>query len=85
MATARNASHSNRIRCDMSRCCVSNCYFSATSPEEAEYFHVTSFRGRPEQPLRDAVLRIDAKLRTTLRKFRPRGIAAPTHYYRPAE
>lgn len=80
MATDRSAWHSvNRVRCDMPRCCVSNYYFSAISPEETEYFHVTSFRERPEQPLRDAVLRIDAKLRMTLRNFRPGGSAAPTH------
>jgi Rps23 Pro-64 3,4-dihydroxylase Tpa1-like proline 4-hydroxylase len=63
------------------RCCLSNYYFSPDSPEGREYFHVTSFRGRPEQPIRDLVLRADITLRMFLRRLRPRGIVENKHYY----
>lgn len=31
------------------RCCVSNYFFSVNSPDNTDYFHVTSFTGRPEE------------------------------------
>jgi Rps23 Pro-64 3,4-dihydroxylase Tpa1-like proline 4-hydroxylase len=64
------------------RCCVSNYYFSSHPVGSEEYFHVTSFRGRPEQPLRDLVLRGDIWLRMLLRKFFPKGVRENPHYYR---
>lgn len=64
-----------------SRCCVSNYYFSPSPLDEHEYFHVTSFRGRPEQPLRNLVLRCDAALRMGLRKVFRKGVARPKHLY----
>jgi Rps23 Pro-64 3,4-dihydroxylase Tpa1-like proline 4-hydroxylase len=67
---------------DRVRKCVSNYYFSAQSPEQAEYFHVTTFRGRPEQPLRNFVLTLDGMLRNLLRKFKPRKPEEITHVYR---
>jgi Rps23 Pro-64 3,4-dihydroxylase Tpa1-like proline 4-hydroxylase len=82
MATTPRSWHSvTRINASKPRCCVSNYYFSPDSPEKSEYFHVTSFRGRPEQPLRDLVLRADIGLRMFLRKLRPRGIVENKHYY----
>jgi hypothetical protein len=63
MITHKTSWHSvSQVRVPQSRSCVSNCYFSKNSQEESEYFHVTSFRGRPEQKLRDLVLR-DYKVR----------------------
>ena len=41
------------------RCCVSNYYFSERSPSGEDYYHVTSFTGRPEQKLRRALGLID--------------------------
>ncbi len=83
MATDRTSWHSvNRIRRDAPRCCVSNYYFSSLSPEKTDYFHVTSFRGRPEQPIRDAILRADIGLRMLVRKLRPAGVVQNKHYYR---
>lgn len=83
MGTDRSSWHSvNRIRRDAARCCVSNYYFSMLSPEKTDYFHVTSFRGRPEQPIRDAVLRADIGMRMLLRKLRPAGVVQNKHYYR---
>jgi len=63
------------------RCCVSNYYFSPTPLGGASYSRVTSFRGRPDQPVRDLALRIDARLRQAIRKVRPSGLVATTHFY----
>lgn len=63
------------------RCCVSNYYFSLAPLEEHEYFHVTSFRGRPEQPVRNLVLRGDAALRMGLRKLFSKGVTKPKQIY----
>ena len=63
------------------RCCVSNYYFSKHPVGTAEYFHVTTFRGRPEQPLRDLVLRADGWARARLRSLFPQGAKATRHYY----
>ena len=84
MNTNRTSYHSVRpIRgCGtLTRNCVSNYYFSPDSPEGYDYFHVTSFRGRPEQPLRDAWLRFDAWGRGVYRKLRPRTAASVQHKY----
>jgi hypothetical protein len=53
-----------------------------TSPESAGYFHVTSFRGRPEQPVRDLVLRADAALRMLVRRVAKGGLVQTKHYYK---
>lgn len=83
MATDRSSWHSvNRVRCDGRRCCVSNYYFSRQSMEPEDYFHVTSFRGRPEQPLRDAVLRCDVAARMLVRKLFKKGVRENPHVYR---
>ena len=63
------------------RNCVSNYYFSPQSPEGVDYFHVTSFRGRPGQPLRDLYLRLDARARGIYRLFRPRTVKQIKHRY----
>ncbi len=62
------------------RCCVSNYYFSPNPPAEFEYSHVTSFRGRPEQPLRDLVLQGDAFLRDRLPKGLKNRVRKPGYY-----
>jgi Rps23 Pro-64 3,4-dihydroxylase Tpa1-like proline 4-hydroxylase len=67
---------------DERRCCVSNYYFSEFPAESAEYFHVTSFRARPNQFLRDLALRADATLRMGIRKIFPRGVVRTSHYYK---
>ncbi|CAE6795585.1 hypothetical protein R75465_04698 [Paraburkholderia aspalathi] len=67
---------------DEPRCCVSNYYFSDHPVGEGDYFHPTSFRGRPEQPLRDVVLQADAAARGIVRKLFPKGVAAHKHVYK---
>jgi len=50
MVTHDSSWHSvSKIKQDAHRCCISNYYFSETSIHKNEKFHVTSFRGRPEQ------------------------------------
>ncbi|HLU70119.1 MAG TPA: 2OG-Fe(II) oxygenase [Fibrobacteria bacterium] len=84
MNTNRRSYHSVRpVRgCGArTRNCVSNYYFSPVSPEGYDYSHVTSFRGRPEQPVRDLWLRLDAAARELYRKVRPRTPASVKHKY----
>jgi Rps23 Pro-64 3,4-dihydroxylase Tpa1-like proline 4-hydroxylase len=66
----------------LSRCCVSNYYFSDTSLKTGESFHVTSFRGRPEQKVRDFVLRADIAARMALRKVFKMGVVENKHVYK---
>lgn len=83
MATHKESWHSvNQIKVDRSRCCVSNYYFSPRPIEGREYFHVTSFRGRPEQPIRDVVLTGDIALRQGIRKVFKKGIVSNPHVYK---
>ncbi len=82
MATHEKSWHSvSKVNVDRSRCCVSNYYFSEKPLEDHEYFHVTSFRGRPEQPVRDMVLQGDVALRQGIRKIFKGGVAKTTHMY----
>ena len=82
MVTHRDSWHSvSPIRVDQTRCCVSNYYFSSTPMEEEPYAHVTSFRGRPEQRLRDVVLQGDNALRNLVGRMLKRNIAL-SHYYK---
>lgn len=72
----------SRIAADDTRCCVSNYYFSQYPAEAKDYFHVTFFRGRPEQRLRDLVLRTDGKLRMAIRRLFPKGVVQTKHFYK---
>jgi len=84
MVTHERSWHSvSENKSPLDRCCVSNYYFSK-HPVQAdhEYFHVTSFRGRPEQPVRDFVLRADAALRQLIRRLFPLGVKENPHFYK---
>lgn len=64
METNKASWHSvNKINVDKNRFCVSNYYFSKASPEDHDYYHVTSFIGRPDQMLRRGIGRVDNFLR----------------------
>ena len=70
METTKNSWHSvDHICSNIVRCCVSNYFFSNNSPEEYEYYHVTSFLGRPNERLKRAYGMIDNLLRSTFVKF----------------
>lgn len=83
METNRSSWHSVNKVCatHAPRCCISNYYFSATPPESCDYFHVTTFRGRPGEPVRDVLLKCDAVLRTLVRRFFKKGLTEPSHIY----
>jgi Rps23 Pro-64 3,4-dihydroxylase Tpa1-like proline 4-hydroxylase len=70
-------------RSTQDRCCVSNYYFSSTSVSGDDYYHVTEFRGRPDQPVRDTVLRADNWLRTFIRTRFPKAFGNPHFYDKP--
>lgn len=83
MVTHEKSWHSvSKNTSQMDRCCVSNYYFSKSPvSSDHEYFHVTSFRGRPDERVRDFVLRTDAALRNLLRRMFPQGVKKTTHHY----
>lgn len=67
METNKYSWHSvSKVTADRPRCCVSNYYFSNLSPHGDEYFHVTSFIGRPDQPLKRFFGLIDNALRNVV-------------------
>lgn len=69
MATDRKSIHSvSKIGLDKGRrLCISNYFFSPTSPENTEYYHSTSFRGFPDEKIKDVFLRVGAGVRTAVR------------------
>lgn len=74
METNRRSWHSvSPVIGDGARCCVSNYYFSKKSPENVEYFHVTSYSGRPGDTVGRLLSKMDNSLRALARKIRPRG------------
>lgn len=64
------------------RCCVSNYYFSDAPLRSTDRFHVTSFRGRPEQVVVDRILQADTLLRSGVRKVLAKGVANTSHRYK---
>lgn len=86
MLTNKGSWHSvNEVRHDGRRCCVSNYYFSRTSPDEADYFHATSFRGEYGRGMADAVMRADNALRTAILKTGGNKVWTNPHVYRRPE
>lgn len=83
MITNKTSIHSvSKVTALGKRCCVSNYYFSKKPAEATEYFHVTSFYGRPEEPVKKIFLRADAFLRQTIRKVLGKRIVETKHIYR---
>jgi Rps23 Pro-64 3,4-dihydroxylase Tpa1-like proline 4-hydroxylase len=83
MATNKASWHSvSKVVANRRRCCLSNYYFSTRSPESDQYFHVSSFRGRPNEPVRDKLLQGDAALRMVIRKAFKKGIVENPHVYK---
>ncbi len=70
METGKNTWHSvDPIVGNIKRCCVSSYFFSNNSPEDYDYYHVTSFTGRPEQKLKRCYGAIDNFLRNSFVKI----------------
>ena len=69
METNINTWHSvSPVKVDRPRCCVSNYYFSEISPDLSNYFHVTSFTGRPEEKIKKILGIFDNSLRNFVSK-----------------
>ncbi len=82
MSTHHHSLHSvSPVQVQAARNCISNYYFSEKPMHPEQPFHVTAFRGRPEQPLRDMILRGDAALRMGLRKLKSGGFFKTGHWY----
>lgn len=83
MATHDRSWHSvNKVTVGESRCCISNYYFSNEPLKETDKFHVTKYRGRPNEILTNLILDIDASLRMFVRKFFKKGIRKNPHVYK---
>ena len=83
MITNKTSWHSvNEVLAPGKRCCVSNYYFSAVSPEERDYFHATSFRAE-HAGATDLIMQADNLVRTTVLKTLP-GVYKNPHAYRKA-
>ena len=82
MVTHNQSWHSvNPIKYNGRRCCISNYYFSDSPINNQNKFHVTSFRGRPNQKIYDVILQFDNYIRMFIRKFVKKGIAKQKHIY----
>ncbi|MFJ9450883.1 2OG-Fe(II) oxygenase [Herbaspirillum sp. NPDC101397] len=69
METNKISWHSvSQVNATRPRCCVSNYYFSTISPDDSDYFHVTSFSGRPDQKLKRIIGIFDNGLRNFVSK-----------------
>jgi Rps23 Pro-64 3,4-dihydroxylase Tpa1-like proline 4-hydroxylase len=69
METNKISWHSvSPVTADRPRCCVSNYYFSEISPDETDYFHVTSFTGRPEEKIKRVLGVADNAMRNFVSK-----------------
>ena len=83
MATHNTSWHSvSQVKVNNYRCCISNYYFSDIPLKDSDKFHVTKFRGRPEDNFTNLVLDIDASLRMLLRKIFKKGIRKNPHIYK---
>ena len=83
MATHGKSWHSvSPVIADASRNCVSNYYFSDAPLSNTDRFHVTTFRGRPKQKIRNHILKLDSFLRMNLRKIFKKGVVKNPHVYK---
>jgi len=83
MATHDKSWHSvNKVEVERNRCCISNYYFSDEPLKETDKFHVTKFRGRPEDTITNFVLDFDSGLRMLIRNVFKKGIRKNPHIYK---
>ena len=80
METHQTSWHSvSKVLVDSPRLCLSNYYFSCTSPAATDYSNVTTFAGRPEEPFKRIVLRMDGIARNLIGKAFP-GLTRRTRH-----
>ncbi|GGE33364.1 2OG-Fe(II) oxygenase [Psychroflexus planctonicus] len=86
MATHQESLHSvSPVKYIGFRCCISNYYFSKKPFSLNDEFHVTSFRGRPNEMLKDKILQLDSWIRMGIRKIFRKGIVENPHVYKKDE
>ena len=86
MATHKKSWHSvSQVTVNKCRNCISNYYFSEKPLDNNTEFHITTFRGRPGEFLKDKILRVDSFLRMGIRKVFKKGIVENPHYYKNKE
>jgi Rps23 Pro-64 3,4-dihydroxylase Tpa1-like proline 4-hydroxylase len=80
MATGNTSWHSvNRVSATEPRVCFSNYYFSPSPPGGRHYRNVTSFRGRPEEPVKRILLRLDSAVLNTVGRLFPSVLLQNKH------
>ena len=78
METNRTSYHSvSSVLAHGPRYCVSSYLFTKESPEEHDYYHITSFSAPPNELFKRAVFGIDTWLRSQVRRFKKEGIVKP--------
>ena len=83
MATHQNSWHSvSTVTFNKERCCISNYYFSNNPLKEDDAFHITSFRGRPGEKVKNMILYFDSNLRMAVRRVFKKGIRENPHLYK---
>ena len=83
MATHDHSWHSvSKVVDNKSRKCISNYYFSDYPLKENDKFHVTTFRGRPNEFITNLILKSDSKLRMLVRRIFKNGIRKNPHIYK---
>ena len=83
MTTHQKSWHSvSKVLKEDIRCCVSNYYFSKQPLLESDTFHVTTFRGRSSEKVKDLILRADNTLRSKIRKLFKKGVRENPHQYK---
>ena len=70
METNKTSWHSvSKVTVPRVRCCLSNYFYSEESPDGTDYYHYTSFEGRPDDELsRKAKSKLDHGLRSVMAK-----------------
>ncbi|TCI92318.1 2OG-Fe(II) oxygenase [Tenacibaculum sp. M341] len=83
MATHQKSWHSvSKVEVDDTRYCISNYYFSDTPVLATDTFHVTTFRGRPNEKFKNIFLKADSYVRNGLRTLFKKGIKENPHQYK---
>jgi len=83
MTTHQKSWHSvSKVLKEDIRRCVSNYYFSNTPLLESDTFHITTFRGRSSEKIKDLILRVDNTLRSKIRKLFKKGVRENPHQYK---
>lgn len=80
MGTDDKSWHSvNKVVIDGRRCCLSNYYFAEKPIVAKDYFHATTFKGRPGETLKGILLDLDGIIRNGIRKVFRKGVFGTRH------